>query len=106
MLDQSGGSAHLQPVFKRLIAISLWPGRSLVISLATLAAFAASPERSVIQINNFSQQPIWDAPWRFDSVRRSSGTGFVIKGKKIMTNAHVVSWAKQLLVKRYQDPHP
>jgi S1-C subfamily serine protease len=61
-----------------------------------VAAFGASPERSVIQINNFSQQPIWDAPWRFDSVRRSSGTGFVIKGKKIMTNAHVVSWAKQL----------
>jgi S1-C subfamily serine protease len=93
-------------VFKRLFAISPWATRSVIISLASLAAFGASPERSVIQINNFSQQPIWDAPWRFDSVRRSSGTGFVIKGKKIMTNAHVVSWAKQLLVKRYQDPHP
>lgn len=68
--------------------------------------FAAQPERSVIQISNFSQQPTWDAPWRFDQVRRSSGTGFVIKGKKIMTNAHVVSWARQLLVRRYQDPRP
>ncbi len=65
---------------------------------------AAEPEKSVIQIFNFSQQPIWDAPWRFDSLRRSSGSGFVIKGKRIMSNAHVVSWAKQILVKRYQDP--
>ena len=69
-------------------------------------AFSASPERSVIQISTSSQQPVWDAPWRYDSVRRSSGSGFVIKGKKIMTNAHVVSWARQLLVRRYQDPRP
>src|SRR5437879_9525946 len=54
----------------------------------------------------FGQQPVWDAPWRFEAVRRSSGTGFVIKGKRIMTNAHVVSWAKEILVHRYQDPRP
>ena len=65
---------------------------------------AADPEKSVIQITTFSQQPIWDAPWRFDLVRRASGSGFVIRGKRIMTNAHVVSWARQLLVRRYQDP--
>ncbi len=70
------------------------------------AAWAASPERSVVQILNFSQQPLWDSPWRFDQVRRSSGSGFVVKGRKIMTNAHVVSWAKQILVRRYQDPRP
>jgi S1-C subfamily serine protease len=86
-------------VFKRIIASCL--------ALAWLqAGFAAEPERSVVQISTFSQQPLWDAPWRFDQVRRSSGTGFVIKGKKIMTNAHVVSWARQLLVRRYQDPRP
>ena len=70
------------------------------------SAFSAEPERSVVQILTFSQQPIWDAPWRFESVRRSSGSGFVIRGKRIMTNAHVVSWAKQILVRRYQDPRP
>ena len=86
-------------MFKPVIASCL--------ALACLqGGFAAEPERSVIQISTFSQQPLWDAPWRFDQVRRSSGTGFVIKGKKIMTNAHVVSWARQLLVRRYQDPRP
>jgi S1-C subfamily serine protease len=68
--------------------------------------FAAAPERSVIQILTFSQQPVWDAPWRFESVRRMGGSGFVIKGKRIMTNAHVVSWARQIIVRRYQDPRP
>lgn len=90
-----------KPVFKKLIEVTV-----LLVASAASPVFGASPERSVIQISNFSQQPIWDAPWRFDSVRRSSGTGFVIKGKKIMTNAHVVSWARQLIVRRYQDPHP
>jgi S1-C subfamily serine protease len=75
------------------------------LTLVTTAQ-AASPERSVVQIHNFGQQPLWDTPWRFDQVRRGSGTGFVIKGRKIMTNAHVVSWSKQILVRRYQDPRP
>ena len=66
----------------------------------------AEPERSVIQIMTFSQQPVWDAPWRFEPVRRSGGSGFVIKGKRIMTNAHVVSWGKEVVVRRYQDPRP
>jgi S1-C subfamily serine protease len=67
---------------------------------------AAEPERSVIQITTFTQQPNWDAPWRFDSVRRMGGSGFVIKGKRIMTNAHVISWGKQIIVRRFQDPRP
>ena len=52
-------------VFKQLIAASLL--------LGSAAVFGAAPERSVIQISNASQQPVWDAPWRFDSVRRSTG---------------------------------
>ena len=65
---------------------------------------AAELEKSVVQIITFSQQPIWDAPWRSDPVRKSTGSGFLIRGKRIMTNAHVVSWARQILIKRYQDP--
>lgn len=64
----------------------------------------SAPEQAVVQILTASQTPEFDAPWRFDSVRRSTGTGFVIEGGRIMTNAHVVAWAKQILVRRYQDP--
>ena len=42
-------------------------------------------------------------PWQFGDVQKVSGSGFVIQGKRIMTNAHVVSWAKEILVKRYHD---
>ena len=85
----------------------LKPWLACLAVLSTMSDLTASdPEKSVIQISTFSQQPIWDAPWRMEGVRRSSGSGFVIKGKRIMTNAHVVSWARQLYVKRYQDPRP
>lgn len=87
-------------MFKQVVLCS-------ALALAAIqGAWAAEPEKSVIQITTFSQQPVWDAPWRFDSVRRSSGTGFVIEGNRIMSNAHVVSWGRQILVKRYQDPRP
>ena len=79
----------------------------ILLAAATLGvSHGADPERSVIQIFTFAQQPIWDAPWRFDAVRRMGGSGFVIQGKRIMTNAHVVSWGKQIIVRKYQDPHP
>ncbi len=67
---------------------------------------AADPERSVVQIFTFEQQPAWDAPWRFDAVRQLGGSGFIIKGKRIMTNAHVISWGRQIIVRKYQDPRP
>ena len=73
---------------------------------ATTLGFTAETERSVIQILIFAQDPDWTAPWRFDPVQRAGGSGFVIKGKRIMTNAHVVSWARQIIVRKYQDPKP
>lgn len=68
--------------------------------------FAAEPERSAIQILTYRQEPDWSAPWRFDAVQRAGGSGFVIKGKRIMTNAHVVSWSRQVIVRKYQDAKP
>ena len=67
---------------------------------------AANPEKSVVQIINYAQGPNWVEPWRFSRVASGLGSGFVIEGNRIMTNAHVVSWSKQLVVHRYQDPKP
>jgi S1-C subfamily serine protease len=74
--------------------------------LAGLPVASGGPEQAVVKILNFSQQPDWKEPWRFSQVNQSSGSGFVIEGKRIMTNAHVVSWSKHILVQRYQDPQP
>jgi S1-C subfamily serine protease len=64
----------------------------------------SEPEKSVVQIINGYQEPNWAAPWIFDVPHFASGTGFLIDGNRIMTNAHVVAWAKQLLVRKYHDP--
>jgi S1-C subfamily serine protease len=98
-LDRFGDGVHVPAVRVHQL---------LGLALLTLAAAspAAETELSVVQVINFGQQPAWDAPWRFETVQRGSGSGFVIKGKRIMTNAHVVSWARQIIVRRYQDPRP
>ena len=98
-LDPGGWGDHFFRVIKKILYL-------LLLSCLMAQGDTAAPEKSVIQIMNFSQEPVWDAPWRFDAIHKSSGSGFVIKGKKIMTNAHVISWAKQIQVKRYQDPRP
>lgn len=92
----------LRPVLRFLMG----SGALLLLACASLAG---APERSVVQILNFSQQPVWDAPWRWQNVARERGSGFVVttsKGKRVMTNAHVVSWGRQVLLRRYQDPRP
>jgi S1-C subfamily serine protease len=77
---------------------------SLLLLGSTLRANEA--ERAVVKIINFSQAPNWQEPWKFMQVRPGAGSGFVIEGNRIMTNAHVVSWSRQILVFRYQDPKP
>lgn len=83
--------------------------RSLALLLLTLAwspLNASTTEHAVVKIINYAQRPDWVEPWRFSRVGQGTGSGFVIEGNRIMTNAHVVSWSKQILVQRYQDPKP
>ncbi len=70
------------------------------------APLSVSPEKAVVHITVFSQRPVWESPWRFTPVGQGSGTGFVISGKRILTNAHVASWARQIILRRHQDPRP
>tara|TARA_B110000014_G_scaffold87011_1_gene59794 strand:+ start:599 stop:2140 length:1542 start_codon:yes stop_codon:yes gene_type:complete len=79
---------------------------ALFFAFLSAMSSAADMGRSVVQVLVYSQTPIWDAPWRNNPVAGSSGTGFVIDGDRVMTNAHVVSWAKQIVLRRFQDPRP
>jgi S1-C subfamily serine protease len=79
---------------------------------APAAAAAPEPmldegfERSVVRIINYSQRGDWFSPWDVTGVRASSGTGFVIDGGLLLTNAHVVSDARLLLLYLHGDPTP
>lgn len=55
---------------------------------------------SVVQINVESAEYSYENPWQPLGLKGSGGTGFIIEGNRIMTNAHVVSGAVQIRVKR------
>ena len=80
------------------------PANSIAIPQGTPLPEGRELERSVVQIMTGYQEPNWAAPWIFDNPHFASGTGFLIDGNRIITNAHVVAWTKQLLVRKYHDP--
>jgi S1-C subfamily serine protease len=60
--------------------------------------------KSLARINLTAQEPNYKVPWTAGSMSGGSGTGFVIDGSRLMTNAHVVSNARFLTVERENDP--
>lgn len=71
-----------------------------------LAAGPPELEQSVVKVLVYSARYDWTAPWRVLPVERGAGTGFLIDGGRIITNAHVVRDARQVLVKRHQLADP
>jgi S1-C subfamily serine protease len=62
--------------------------------------------KSVIRISNAAQIPDYKTPWNPGGVSKSRGSGLVIAGNRILTNAHVVSNSRFLTVERDGDPKP
>lgn len=60
-------------------------------------------ENSVVLIECTSQRWNFKEPWKPHGFRKGSGTGFVIAGNRILTNAHVVSNARYLEITRIGD---
>lgn len=59
-------------------------------------------ENSVVKIFSTSRYPDAYKPWTKDSPRESTGSGVVIEGNRILTNAHVVLYASQVQVQANQ----
>jgi S1-C subfamily serine protease len=72
------------------------------IALALLLAGAARGEDklrpSILKISVTQRAPQLTQPWNKASASESSGTGFVIDGRRLLTNAHVVRYASQIYV--------
>ena len=76
---------------------------------AALTPVLASPdkiEQSVFRITNYQQSPNWQSPWKMKPTNRGLGSGFLIQDNLILTNAHVVSDSRILLVNKISNPEP
>jgi len=88
------------------ICARLFPAIALI-ALATPIVYAQSEDSSqirdsVVKIFTTYRAPDFESPWTKLSPQEISGTGFVIEGDRILTNAHVVEMASQIFV---QPPH-
>ncbi|MDP6651861.1 MAG: trypsin-like peptidase domain-containing protein, partial [Gammaproteobacteria bacterium] len=61
-------------------------------------------EDSVIKIYTTQAAPDYFTPWRLLTPRQSSGSGAVILGNQILTNAHVVANASYVQAQKHNDP--
>ncbi|KAG9446867.1 hypothetical protein H6P81_012995 [Aristolochia fimbriata] len=59
---------------------------------------------SVVKIFTVSSSPNYFLPWQNKSQRESMGSGFVIPGRRILTNAHVVADHTFVLVRKHGSP--
>jgi len=87
-----------------------------MIRLLALAAFllvshavAEAPKvfdirKSLVRITTTSQEPDYKVPWNSGSISGGVGAGFVVDGGRILTNAHVVSNARFIVVEKEDDP--
>lgn len=86
-----------------------WGAVLLASILPVFRAPGASPDtneirKSLVRITNTSQDPNYKVPWIPGSISGSMGTGMVVDGQRILTNAHVISNARFLSVERENDP--
>ena len=71
-------------------------------SVAATNAAAGSIENSVVKIFSTVRYPDPYKPWTKESPEDFTGSGVVIEGKRILTNAHVVNYASEVQIQANQ----
>lgn len=62
-----------------------------------------SLRRSVVKIFSTQSPPNMFRPWEITPPQEATGSGVVIEGGRILTNAHVVNYAQQVYVQPYES---
>ncbi|BCX50411.1 serine protease [Haloferula helveola] len=86
-----------------LLALAL-PAAAQTAIPQTPAAAPSEVYRSVVRIEAAVQVPDYGTPWNSGRFGGGIGTGFVIGKNQILTNAHVVSNARRLLITVHGSP--
>jgi len=74
-----------------------------LLGLISSIVYSNEIDKSIVKIYTVSKNPDYLEPWN-STVSRSSGSGSIISGNRILTNAHVVANQTFLEVKKYGDP--
>ncbi len=85
----------------RLVFLAFLVAHTMLLSIRAVANDDVNA--SIIKITVTKRSPDYFAPWNKASPTQSGGTGFVISGKRIVTNAHVVQHASQVYVQPDQS---
>lgn len=75
----------------------------LLLLTTTLPLQAQNPERSVVKIMVTKQEYDYSQPWQKSKQSKSSGSGCIIDGNRILTCAHVVEFGEFIEVKKSKD---
>ena len=89
--------------FKRLPQGSISAVALFLVSLATLCPGQDSTRNAVVKIHTTRRPPDFLRPWSKARPQQISGTGVVIDGQRILTNAHVVNYASRVYVQANQS---
>ena len=77
-----------------------------VTAARSLPATGSAVPESVVLVQVYRSRYDWSLPWRQEAVESSLGSGFLIEGGRVVTNAHVVSDAREVLVRRPDQANP
>ncbi len=83
---------------------------ALLLSMSASLASAAQKDdidrlkSAVVKIYTTSAAPDYFTPWRLLNAQQSNGSGSVIAGKRILTNAHVIADARYIQAQKNGDP--
>ena len=96
----------LKPLLGKRLTIVIY--QLVLLSLSTSAVGQVTAlediEDSVIKIYTTQAAPDYFTPWRLLTPRQSSGSGAVIEGNQILTNAHVIANASYVQAQKHNDP--
>ncbi len=95
-------SQKLRAVLYILLLQAAFPGCASAATAEPSSTIAREAENAVVKVFATMRRPDLARPWTKEAQVEISGSGVVIEGRRILTNAHVVAYASQVQIQANQ----